>query len=127
MGNRNAGSDNDSYFDDLFLKLDLHGMMCEEAVLSTGKIPIETVPLLIYPNPFQKEINFKWNNRNKKLWKIEMLDVHGRIIEVKTSMSDLMIFESKNYSKGHYFYKFYVASELIKTCLLYTSPSPRDS
>ena len=115
MGTRNAGSDNDSYFDEVFLKLNLHGIMCEEAVLSTGKIPIKTPPLLIYPNPFQKEISFKWNNPKKELWRIEILDVHGRILEEKASKSDLIIFESENDSKGHYFYRFYVSSELIKT------------
>ena len=115
MGTRNAGSDNDSYFDEVFLKLNLHGIMCEEAVLSTGKIPIKTPPLLIYPNPFQKEISFKWNNPKKELWRIEILDVHGRILEEKASKSDLIIFEAENDSKGHYFYRFYVSSELIKT------------
>ena len=115
MGTRNAGSDNDSYFDEVFLKLDFNGMLCEEAVLSAEQIAVKPIPLLIYPNPFEKEINFKWNNQNKKLWKVEILDLHGRVLDVKTSKSDLMIFESKNNAKGHYFYKFYVASELMKT------------
>ena len=44
MGTRNAGSDNDSYFDEVFLKLNLHGIICEEAVLSSSKIPIKTPP-----------------------------------------------------------------------------------
>ena len=61
------------------------------------------------------EINFKWNNLSKDDWRIEILDVNGRVIDVKNSKSDSVIFESKNISKGHCFYKFYVSSELIKT------------
>ena len=115
MGTRNAGTDNDSYFDEVFLKLDFNGMLCEEAVLSTDQITVNPIPLLIYPNPFQNEINFKWNNQSKKLWRIEILDVHGRVLDLKSSNSELITFKSKNKSKGHYFYKFYVASKLIKT------------
>ena len=115
MGTRNSGSDNDSYFDDVFLKLDFNGMLCEEAVLNADQIAPKPIDLLIYPNPFQNEINFKWNNLSKYEWRVEILDVNGRVIDVKKSKSDSVIFESKNISEGHCFYKFYVSSELRKT------------
>ena len=115
MGTRNSGSDNDSYFDDVFLKLDFNGMLCEEAVLNADQIAPKPIDLLIYPNPFQNEINFKWNNLSKDEWRVEILDVNGRVIDVKNSKSDSVIFESKNISEGHCFYKFYVSSELRKT------------
>tara|TARA_Y100001978_G_C23549361_1_gene363738 strand:- start:443 stop:808 length:366 start_codon:yes stop_codon:yes gene_type:complete len=115
MGTRNSGSDNDSYFDEVFLKLDFNGMLCEEAVLNADQIAFKPIDLLTYPNPFQNEINFKWNNSNKAQWRVEILDVNGRILEAKNSKSNKIIFECKNISKGHYFYNFYVSSELIKT------------
>ena len=47
-GTRNAGTDNDSYFDDLFVRLKPIGDDCEQLSLDIEDKPD---PIAIYPNP----------------------------------------------------------------------------
>jgi hypothetical protein len=49
-GTRNAGTDNDSYFDDLFVKMKSLGEDCEQLVLGTGSQE-KAGSFAIYPNP----------------------------------------------------------------------------
>ena len=49
-GTRNAGTDNDSYFDDLFVKIKSLGEDCEQLVLGTGSQE-KARSFAIYPNP----------------------------------------------------------------------------
>ncbi|MCX7743887.1 MAG: fibronectin type III domain-containing protein [Flavobacteriales bacterium] len=55
MGKRNAGSDNDSYFDELFLKLNLYGDSCSQYTgISSLNEPLsikENAQLMVFPNP----------------------------------------------------------------------------
>jgi hypothetical protein len=52
MGTRTSGADNDSYLDELFLKLNLNGDSCSQFDITAGMEPSkETQQLLVYPNP----------------------------------------------------------------------------
>ncbi|MDG1351211.1 MAG: metallophosphoesterase [Crocinitomicaceae bacterium] len=50
MGTRTAGTDNDSYFDDLFVRVQNGLFDCEEQSLDIGRIE-NTALLQVYPNP----------------------------------------------------------------------------
>jgi hypothetical protein len=52
MGTRTSGSDNDSYLDELYLKLNLNGDSCSQYNATSGIEPSkETEQLMVYPNP----------------------------------------------------------------------------
>ena len=51
MGTRNAGTDNDSYFDDLFVRIKQAGDDCEEASIGIQESEEIDNSLHIYPNP----------------------------------------------------------------------------
>lgn len=52
MGTRTSGTDNDSYLDELYLRLNLSGDSCSQYSATAGTEPsIETQLLEVYPNP----------------------------------------------------------------------------
>lgn len=52
MGTRTSGADNDSYFDELYVKLNLNGDTCSEYSINSGIEPSqESQELSVYPNP----------------------------------------------------------------------------
>jgi hypothetical protein len=58
MGTRNAGTDNDSYFDGLFIRVQNGLFDCEEQTLNVGSLE-NTSLLQVYPNPSKGIISFK--------------------------------------------------------------------
>tara|TARA_B110000090_G_scaffold210101_1_gene270078 strand:- start:4589 stop:6952 length:2364 start_codon:yes stop_codon:yes gene_type:complete len=58
MGTRNAGSDNDSYFDNMFLRVQTSIEDCEEQVIGLDALDDSGV-LYLYPNPSDGEISIQ--------------------------------------------------------------------
>lgn len=58
MGTRNAGSDNDSYFDSMFLRVQTSIEDCEEQVIGLDALDDSGV-LYLYPNPSDGEISIQ--------------------------------------------------------------------
>lgn len=53
-GTRNSGTDNDSYFDDLFVKVGTNEMDCNNITSNRGPFPLNLTPLEVHPNPMQQ-------------------------------------------------------------------------
>ena len=58
MGTRNAGTDNDSYFDDLFIKIQTTIDDCESLEVGV-KNPTGFSPIKIFPNPSNGKISIE--------------------------------------------------------------------
>lgn len=74
-GTRNAGADNDSYFDEMFVRLNLSESECEEFV-SVGIEQVQIQEIQTFPNPTFNSIN--WNGINAE--SAEFYDVSGRLV-----------------------------------------------
>ncbi|MEL6986651.1 MAG: metallophosphoesterase [Bacteroidota bacterium] len=75
-GTRNAGTDNDSYFDDLFLRVGRNPIGCD-AMVSTSNTPIRIPKLLISPNPVNRLGTIKLPEGNYQNLKLTMVDMKG--------------------------------------------------
>ena len=51
QGTRNAGTDNDSYFDDLFVRIGTNELDCDNVTSTNNSLPLNLPPLEIRPNP----------------------------------------------------------------------------
>ena len=66
-----------------------------------AKIPVEFVPLSLYPNPVENELNLDLKDFKSSDGTIKIFNLYGQLVEERSYDSS--------------------------TCLLYTSPSPRDA
>ena len=78
MGTRNAGTDNDSYFDDLFIRVQNGLFDCEEQTLNVGGIN-NTSLLEVYPNPSKGIISF---NAHEQLKGVPFIIINSKGAEV---------------------------------------------
>lgn len=106
MGTRNAGSDNDSYFDDMFVKLNLGSNGCEEYVAVGINERFNNRGVSVYPNPFSNEatIEVLKPNRNAN-YTLQLFDRAGRLVQSLNSPSGKFIVNAENLSSGFYFYQ----------------------
>ena len=82
MGTRTAGTDNDSYFDELFLKLNLEGDSCSQYDPSVGIEPSkETQLLTFYPNPVTSSAILNIPNTDGEHLKIKLYNSSGQIVK----------------------------------------------
>lgn len=58
-GTRNAGTDNDCYFDDLFVRVGTNLMDCNTITSTQNPLPINLPPLVIRPNPMTDFANIR--------------------------------------------------------------------
>ncbi len=78
MGTRNAGTDNDSYFDDLFIRVQNGLFDCEEQTLNVGGINNSSL-LEVYPNPSKGIISF---NAHEQLKGVPFIIINSNGAEV---------------------------------------------
>jgi len=71
--------------------------------------------LIIYPNPFNSEINISFHNKEMENVRIEVLDLAGRIIDQKEFQNTSSVRFKNDYKKGIYFMNVYGNGKLIKT------------
>ena len=67
-GTRNAGADNDSYFDELFLRLGIEDNAC--SVFVDGIAPLKLAEIKVFPNPFVNETSLllsRWLSQDVEL------------------------------------------------------------
>ena len=105
MGTRNSGSDNDSYFDDLFVKIDLFGLGCEQLTLNSDAINRRPISLKVYPNPFYDILYLEKKER------IVVRDILGKIIY---SSSNVNLVQTSNWDTGVYFISLKDKNQTIK-------------
>lgn len=88
MGTRNAGTDNDSYFDDMFVKLNLDPTGCEEYVtVDVANYSSADSELTIYPNPATSRIIVQQENWAGEPFSIQLLDRSGRVVLTESGIN----------------------------------------
>ena len=88
MGTRNGGQDNDSYFDDLFLRVVKDETCIEMVTIISNKseIPAQFILYHNFPNPFNPLTIFRYDLPVDGLVNITIYDMMGRV--VKTLVND---------------------------------------
>ena len=100
-GTRNVGTDNDSYFDDLFLRIKPIGDDCEQLTLELKE---EVQPIKIYPNP-TGNVFFIESNSSILNTSFYLYDQEGRILIEGILDSTKKEINLSKYAKGVYYIK----------------------
>lgn len=80
MGTRTSGSDNDSYFDELYLKLNLNGDSCSQFSASSGIVNQELQKLNVYPNPMTTSAIVNIPNTNGEHLTAKLFNTSGEVV-----------------------------------------------
>lgn len=104
-GTRNAGTDNDSYFDDLFLKLGNTNFDCS-VISSVSNQPLARLALLkVNPNPVQTLGYIDLPNTNYSNLQLSIVDANGSKVNCPTQYETARITFEKGYlAAGIYFF-----------------------
>lgn len=107
MGTRNAGTDNDSYFDDVFVRLNLNPSGCEEyegpVGLSEVKYPIG---VSVYPNPFSISTTIEVNGAaDHSTYILNLMDQLGRQVLTESSTNGKFLVNKQDLPTGFYVYE----------------------
>lgn len=106
MGTRNAGSDNDSYFDNMFVRLtdDPEGG-CEEYVVTTVPMNSDEIKSAVYPNPFSvgARIGVGGLKTGTQSY-LQIFDVTGKQVYWDSNNRGLFEIESVNFENGLHIY-----------------------
>lgn len=103
MGTRQAGQDNDSYFDEMFLRIDTVG--CNGIISAATEVQQDAALFRVFPNPASSEISIE-----AALWRenvrFEVSDAAGRTVMAGTMASQIQRVDVSDLSKGLYFIRF---------------------
>jgi len=104
-GTRNAGTDNDSYFDDLFLRVGSNNFGCS-MITSVKNQPIAKLQLLkVNPNPIQSIGYINLPQTNSSNLQLSIVDANGTKVNCPVNYeSDKITFEKGNLASGVYFF-----------------------
>lgn len=101
-GTRIAGADNDSYFDELFLRLGTIAIDCEE-VVKVNNIPSSSFSPQVVPNPVSNEGAILLPNGNFKHLSLTFIDLQGKKIPCEiTTKNGRVHFSKGSMSTGLY-------------------------
>ena len=106
MGTRNAGTDNDSYFDDLFLMLGTQQVDCQEdpPVAVSQRLPLGN-KLRVTPNPLQGEGKIDLPGISSRSIQLMVVDQLGQKMHVPVDLqADGISFQTSNLPGGTYFF-----------------------
>jgi len=106
MGTRNAGSDNDSYFDDMFVKLNFGSEGCAQY----NAVGITEVGLgkgvSAFPNPFTDETTVQvMEPEPNRIYRLDLFDQTGRMVMQDRSSSGKFQIEGSQLSSGFFIYQ----------------------
>lgn len=107
MGTRNGlGTDNDSYFDELFVKLNLNPGACAEYVPVGISEHVYNWGVSVYPNPFSEEatIEVLKPSRNAN-YQLEVYDRAGRMVYSTNSNTGKFKVSASRLASGFYLYR----------------------
>lgn len=106
MGTRNAGVDNDCYFDDMFLKLNLNGNGCQQYVAVGISDRLNNKGVAVYPNPFSDEATIEVvKPTTNGMYTLNLFDRAGRTVQSLKSASGKFTISSEGMTSGMYFYQ----------------------
>ncbi len=104
MGTRNAGNDNDCYFDDMFVRLGIGVISCEEFV----SVGIDEVPqangVCAYPNPFSDVTTIQLRKPSGNQYTLQVFDRTGKLVLTEQSAMGRFEISSNQLAKGFYIY-----------------------
>ncbi|MCF8460286.1 MAG: fibronectin type III domain-containing protein [Flavobacteriales bacterium] len=105
MGTRNQGLDNDCYFDEVFVKLNL-GSSCAEYIPVSINEHVYNQGVSVYPNPFSEEatIEILKPSRNAT-YQLEVYDRAGRMVETMNSNTGKFAVSASRLASGFYIYR----------------------
>jgi len=118
MGTRTAGSDNDSYFDELFLKVNLNGDSCSEYEPVVVLPGIEEQSLLtalsMYPNPVSSTALLNIPNTEGKHLLIKLYDATGKLVsDYHHVHGPSFTFNREDHPRGVYYLLVYENNKAI--------------
>ena len=122
-GTRNAGTDNDSYFDDLFLRLGTTEIECP--TITTTQMPTAptTVTLNVSPNPMQDVAQIDLPQGLDKPLQLRVLDMAGRKMEVSfEQLAGSIQLQRGNLPAGTYLFYLVGDSRWVGTGKLVVAP-----
>jgi hypothetical protein len=106
MGTRNAGVDNDSYFDDMFVKVGTPAKGCEQYTPVGIAESVNNKGVNVYPNPFSNEATIEVLKPNRNaIYTLQVFDQTGRPIKTMNSSTGKFSVKSNGLAKGLYFYR----------------------
>ncbi|MGB0916695.1 MAG: fibronectin type III domain-containing protein [Flavobacteriales bacterium] len=106
MGTRNSGSDNDSYFDDMYVKLGVGTGGCEEYIPVGITESPNNKGVAVYPNPFSDEATIEVVKPSRNAtYQLSVLDYAGREVLSGKSASGKFTVSGQNLTSGMYFYR----------------------
>lgn len=118
-GTRNAGTDNDSYFDDLFLTLGGKTIDCNDLnTFINQPLPISE-RLQMVPNPMTSKASIRIPQNqvlqtNSSEIKLHIMDVNGTKVDCPTHYgANKIVIERGNLSKGTYFFSLRNQKQVI--------------
>ena len=106
MGTRNAGSDNDSYFDEMFVRLNLNGESCEQYTAVGIEDSYLNQGVHIYPNPVSDIASIEVIKPNRNgTYQLQLFDQTGRLVHSDQSLSGKFTVRSSQLASGLYLYQ----------------------
>jgi acid phosphatase type 7 len=106
MGTRESGSDNDSYFDDLFLRLQFGGESCEQYVqVGIAEQPNDN-EVAVYPNPFTESTLVQVKHPVAgRTYVLRLFDRSGREVQHYSTVTGAFRISSEQLVPGFYIYQ----------------------
>lgn len=104
-GTRNAGSDNDSYFDDLFVRVGRDDAPCAEWTVST-RTPLPTVPILnVIPNPWAQQAHIAIPGGAPAGTRLLVTNALGQLVDTDAQLTtDAIYLRNAHLPPGLYFF-----------------------
>lgn len=104
-GTRNAGNDNDSYFDDLFLTLGSAKVDCSVVTVVSGIKHPSVSDLKVVPNPMTSQSYIQLSDENYSQLKFNLVDLNGRRISCKYRVeANRIVLERESIVAGLYIF-----------------------
>ena len=94
-GTRNEGTDNDSYFDDVFVRIG-NEIECNEEIVSVDDLGKRPLKFNAYPNPAKEhatiELPYSWGTETL----VRLADITGRKIEAQYTIEDSKLYLNRS-------------------------------
>ncbi|MCF6170604.1 MAG: metallophosphoesterase family protein [Bacteroidales bacterium] len=104
-GTRNAGTDNDSYFDDLFLTVGTNDIDCDGTVSVVNQPAPAITNLKVVPTPIRSNGYILLPGKDYTSPNFSMVNVNGLKVDCAIEFeADRIIIETRNLTKGAYFF-----------------------
>ncbi len=115
IGTRNAGADNDSYFDDLFLRVGSSQSDCSELIV-TSTSSVQLTKMEVVPNPFSEQTSIRLSHSNNSNLGITIQNVLGQQVQCPVRFDqDRIVVRRGNLGSGIYFFQVFSTDKLMGT------------